>query len=137
MLPILLSGLVTALSLLVVDLIVPGVELDTITAAAIAAASIGVVNAFVKPFLKVLPLPPSLLSFGLFSLVINGFFFWLSSLVVPGFYVSNILGFVLGPIVLSFVGTFLGKYLGDKYPSLMEGVDPQLAGKTEITTTDG
>lgn len=137
MLPILLSGLVTALSLLVVDLIVPGVELDTVTAAVIAAASIGVVNAFVKPFLKVLSLPPNLLSFGLFSLVVNGFCFWLSSLVVPGFYVTGILGFILGPVVLSFVGTFLGKYLADKYPGLMEGVDPQLAGNSEITTTDG
>ena len=103
MLSILLSGLVTALSLLVVDLIVPGVKLDTVTAAALAAASIGVVNAFIKPILSTLSVPASLLTFGLFSLIVNGLCFWLSSLFVPGFYVQGVLGFLLGPVVLSFV----------------------------------
>ena len=137
MIPILLSGLVTALSLLVVDLIVPGVQLDTVTAAAIAAASIGVVNAFVKPALGTLSAPVNLLTFGLFSYVVNGLCFWLSSLVVPGFQVSGILGFLLGPVVLSFVGTFLGKYVGDKYPQLMTGTpeaDRTLSETSDLTT---
>ena len=120
MLSILLSGVVTALSLLVVDLIVPGVQLDTVTVAAIAAVSIGVVNAFVKPVVSILSLPATVLSLGVFSLVVNGLCFWLSSLFVPGFYVHGILGFLLGPIVLSFVGTFLTKYLGEKYPEAMD-----------------
>ncbi len=139
MIPILLSGLVTALSLLVVDLIVPGVRLDTVTAAAIAATSIGVVNAFVKPVLGTLSAPVNLLTFGLFSYVVNGLCLWLSSLVVPGFQVSGILGFLLGPVVLSFVGTFLGKYLGDQYPQLMEGAptnDKSLLGKSDLTVVD-
>lgn len=118
MLSILLSGLVTALSLLVVDLVVPGVELDTITAAVIAAAAIGVVNSLIKPVLSTLSIPANLLSFGLFSLIVNGACFWLVSLAVPGFQVQGILGFILGPVVLSFVGTFLGKYVADKYPQL-------------------
>ncbi|MDB9528663.1 phage holin family protein [Oscillatoria sp. CS-180] len=122
MVSILLSGLVTALSLLVVDLIVPGVQLDTITATAIAAASVGVVNAFIKPAISTLAIPVNLLSFGLFSYIVNGLCFWLASLAVPGFRVSGILGFLLGPVVLSFVSTFLSKYLADKYPQMMEGV---------------
>lgn len=128
LLPTLLSGLVTALSLLVVDLVVPGVELNTITAAILAAVSIGVVNTFVKPIIDVLSIPPSLLTFGLFSIVVNGLCFWLSSLAVTGFQVQGILGFLLGPAALSFVGTFLGKYLGDKYPKLAESA--------ELTTTE-
>lgn len=132
MLLILLSGLVTALSLLVVDLVVPGVELDTVVAAAIAAASIGIVNALVKPIVQVISIPPTLLTFGLFSLVVNGFCFWLSSLVVSGFRVTNILGFFLGPIVLSFVGTFLSKYVADKYPQLAGGADG-----LKLTATEG
>ncbi len=140
MVSILLSGLVTALSLLVVDLIVPGVQLDTVTAAAIAAASIGVVNAFVKPVLGAVSAPINLLSFGLVSYLVNGLCFWLASLAVPGFQVSGILGFLLGPVVLSFVGTFLGKYLGDKYPQLMEGtpaVDKTLSETSDLSTTEG
>jgi putative membrane protein len=123
MLPVLLSGLVTALSLLVVDLIVPGVELETITAAVIAAVSIGLVNAFIKPVLSVLSVPANLFTFGFFSLVVNGVCFWLSSLAVSGFDVRGIIGFLLGPVVLSFVGTFLNNYLTEKYPQLEGGAD--------------
>jgi putative membrane protein len=139
MVSILLSGLITALSLLVVDLIVPGVQLDTVTAAAISAASIGVVNAFVKPVLSAVSIPVNLLSFGLFSYIVNGLCFWLASLAVPGFRVGGILGFLLGPVVLSFVGTFLGKYLSDKYPQMMEGVpqaDQSLSETSDLSTTE-
>jgi putative membrane protein len=117
---ILLSGLATALSLLVVDLVVPGVTIDTLTAAAIAAAAVGVVNAFVKPFLQVLTLPINVLSFGVFSLILNGLCLWLASLAVPGFYVTGIIGFLLGPVVLSAVNTFLGNYLDKKAPAFMQ-----------------
>ncbi len=123
--------LATVLSLLVVDLIVPGVELRTFTAALIAGVALGVVNALVKPVISTLSLPLTFLSFGLFTLVVNGVCFWLASLFVPGFAVSNILGFILGPVVLSFVSSFLGKYFAEKYPDL------KLGGKPEITTTDG
>lgn len=138
MVSILLSGLITALSLLVVDLIIPGVQLDTITATAIAVVSIGIVNAFIKPVLEAVSAPVNLLSFGLFSYVVNGLCFWLSSLAVPGFHVSGILSFLLGPVVLSFVGTFLGKYLSDKYPQLMERVsegDRTLSEASDLSTT--
>lgn len=117
---ILLSGLATALSLLVVDLVVPGVTIDTLTAAAIAAAAVGIVNGFVKPFLQVLTLPINVLSFGVFSLILNGLCLWIASLAVPGFYVSGIIGFLLGPIVLSAVNTFLGNYLDKKAPAFMQ-----------------
>ena len=52
-----LSGLATALSLLVVDLVVPGITIDTLTAAAIAAITVGLVNAFVKPLLQAFTVP--------------------------------------------------------------------------------
>ena len=119
-----LSGLATALSLLVVDLVVPGITIDTLTAAAIAAVTVGVVNAFVKPLLQTFTIPINIISFGAFSLVVNGLCLWLASLAVPGFYVQGILGFLLGPVVLSAVNTFLGNYLDKKAPAFMkEGSD--------------
>ncbi|PZV20717.1 MAG: hypothetical protein DCF21_04205 [Leptolyngbya sp.] len=121
-----LSGLATALSLLAVDLVVPGVTIDTITAAAIAAVTVGVVNAFVKPFLQALTLPINVVSFGAFSLLVNGLCLWLASLAVPGFYVKGILGFLLGPVVLSAVNTFLGTYLDNHAPAFMKQ-DSQLS----------
>jgi putative membrane protein len=116
---IFLSGLATALSLLVVDLVVPGVTIDTLTAAAIAAVTVGLVNAFVKPLLQAFTLPINVITFGAFSLIVNGLCLWLASLGVPGFYVQGILGFILGPVVLSAVNTFLGNYLDKKAPDFM------------------
>jgi putative membrane protein len=133
---IFLSGLATALSLLVVDLIVPGVRIDTITAAAIAAASVGLVNAFIKPILQTVSVPITVVTFGFFALVVNGLCFWLSSLFVPGFYVKGILGFLLGPVVLSFVSTALGNYLDKKAPAFMRDSNNDLLRDSGDLSTD-
>ena len=125
MLGIFITTLVTALSLLVVDLIVPGVGLATFPAAMAAAIALGLVNSSIKPVLKVLSLPVTLLTLGGFSLVVNGFCFWLASLVVPGFAVHGLMAFILGPVVLSVVSTFLTGYF------LNKGLDKKLAGAAE------
>jgi putative membrane protein len=116
MIGILLTWLTTALSLLVVDLVVPGVDFatDNFVIPLLAAIAIGLVNSGIRPILKLLSLPLTFLSFGLFSLVVNGLCFWLASVLVPGFYVRGILGFILGPVVLSLVSTFLNRYFAEK-----------------------
>ncbi|PSB15550.1 phage holin family protein [Phormidesmis priestleyi ULC007] len=114
MLGFFLTTLTTALSLLVVDLTVPGVDINTFAAALLAAVSIGLVNAFVKPVLSLLSLPITFVTLGLFSLVVNGVCFWLASLLVPGFVVHGWLAIVLAPIVLSFANTFLSQYFTEQ-----------------------
>jgi putative membrane protein len=109
-----LTWIATALSLLVVDLIVPGVNLTTFSAALIAAVVVGLVNSFVKPIISVLSLPLNILSLGLFSLVVNGICFWLAASFVPGFSVHGILAFIFGPIILSAVNAFLSNYLAQR-----------------------
>lgn len=115
----LLTLLATALSLLVVDIIFPGVDLANFPTALIAAAAIGVVNASVKPVLSALAMPLNFVSLGSFSLVVNGLCFWLASVLIPGFRVSGLLAFILGPVILSFVNTFISKYFAEKYPATM------------------
>jgi putative membrane protein len=114
MLSFLLTTLTTALGLLVVDLVIPGVTIATFPAALVAAVSVGLVNGFVKPVLSLLSLPITFLTLGLFSLVVNGLCFWLASVFVPGFAVHGFLAFILGPVVLSFATTFLNKYFAEK-----------------------
>lgn len=109
-----LTTLITALSLLIADVVIPGVVLANFPAAIIAAIAIGFVNAFVRPVLSLLSLPVNILTLGAFSLVVNGVCFWLASLVVPGFAVHGLLAFLLGPVVLSFGSTFLSNYFADK-----------------------
>jgi putative membrane protein len=108
----------TALSLLVIDLVVPGVNLANFPAALIAAAALGLVNSGVKPVVSLLSLPLNFVTLGGFSLVVNGICFWLASLFVPGFTVSGLLATILGPVVLSVVNTFLNNYFAEKYPTL-------------------
>lgn len=114
MLSFLITTLTTALGLLVVDIAIPGVTIATFPAALLAGVSIGLVNGFVKPVLSLLSLPITLLTLGSFSLVVNGLCFWLASIFVPGFAVHGLLGFILGPVVLSFATTFLSKYFAEK-----------------------
>lgn len=114
MLGVLLTTLITALSLLVVDLAVPGVAIATFPAALLAAVSIGIVNGLIKPVLSVLSLPINFLTLGAFSLVVNGVCFWLASVFVPGFAVHGLLAIILGPVVLSFVSTVLNRYFAAK-----------------------
>lgn len=120
MLGILLPALVTAVSLLILDFVFPGIKIDGVTASLLAAVAIGVVNAVIKPVIKLVSLPLTFLTFGLFSLVVNGFCFWLASTIVPGFHVYGLLGFFVGPIALSFLGTTLGHYVAESQGQLPE-----------------
>ncbi|NJM98083.1 MAG: phage holin family protein [Phormidesmis sp. RL_2_1] len=123
MLGVLLPALVTALSLLILDWLLPGITLDTVTAALLASVSIGLVNAIIKPVIGLLSLPLTIVTFGLFSLVVNGFCLWLASLLVPGFHVHGLFGFLFGPIALSFLGTTFGHYLADGRDRSPEVID--------------
>jgi putative membrane protein len=108
------TWLATALSLLIVDLVVPNVDIATFPAALAAAVVIGLVNAGIKPILAILSLPITILTLGAFSLVVNGFCFWFASVLVPGFTVKGIVAFLIGPIILSFANTFLNNYFIEK-----------------------
>ncbi|MBD1850747.1 phage holin family protein [Leptolyngbya sp. FACHB-711] len=112
------TTLATALSLLVVDLVVPGVDLDNFVAAMVAAVAIGFVNAVIRPIIATLSLPINFLTLGAFSLVVNGLCLWLAAAFVPGFSVHGLLGLILAPVILSFVNTFLSKYFAERNPNL-------------------
>ncbi|HEY9657830.1 MAG TPA: phage holin family protein [Allocoleopsis sp.] len=118
MLGFFLTTLATALSLLVVDLAVPGVDLANFPAALIAAVAIGLINSTIKPILSTLSLPINFVTLGAFSLVINGICFWLAAVLVPGFGVHGLVAFILGPVVLSLVNTFLSKYFAERRPDI-------------------
>lgn len=118
MLGFFLTTLATALSLLVVDLVVPGVDLANFPAAIIAALAIGLINSSVRPVLSALSLPLNFITLGLFSFVVNGLCFWLASVLVPGFLVRGLVAFLLGPVILTFVNTLLSRYFAERNPDM-------------------
>lgn len=114
MLGYLVTILGTGLGLLVVDTLVPGVDIANFPSALIAAIIIGLVNSFIRPILATLSLPLTFLTLGGFSLVVNGFCLWLASILAPGFSMNGLLAFILAPIILSFTSTFLNKYFAER-----------------------
>jgi putative membrane protein len=88
-----------ALGLWVAWKIVPGVSFANLTDLVIAACVLGVVNAIVRPIIFVLTLPLTVITLGLFLLVVNAAMIGLTSVVVPGFHISGLVAGVLAAIV--------------------------------------
>lgn len=118
-----LTAIATALSLLIVDIIFPGVDIANFPAALIAALVIGLINSSVKPAISTLSLPLTFVTLGGFSLIVNGICFWLASILVPGFRVEGIIAFILAPVVLSLANTFISKYFAEKNMDLQSNTN--------------
>ena len=100
--------LVIAVALWVTAYILPGVHVASWQALAIASLVLGFVNAIVRPILVLLTLPITILTLGLFYLLVNGFTFLLASWVVPGFEVATYWWAVLGALIVSLISWFIG-----------------------------
>ena len=103
--------LFTALALLAISYFVPGISVTSFYTALIVAIVFGILNLVVRPILIVLTLPITILTFGLFTLIINSFLFWFVSTFVKGFEVAGFLPAFLGALVLSILGWFIEKII--------------------------
>ena len=92
---------VNVLAIVLASSIVPGIRLDGVLPAIAAGILLGVINAVVRPVLIVLTFPITLVTLGLFLLVLNGLCLWLVAGVVKGFYVDGFWAAVLGALVVS------------------------------------
>ena len=70
-----------------------------------------VITMVIRPILSILTLPITLITFGLFSFVLNAFLFWAMTLIIPGFVVSGFLPALLGALVLSILSWFIQRIL--------------------------
>jgi len=100
---LLLRWLLSALALLAVAYLYPGVRLESFFAAVIAALVLGFVNALIRPILVLLTLPVTIITLGLFLFVINAGLFWFVAQVVKGFSVDGFLAAIVGSILYSLV----------------------------------
>jgi putative membrane protein len=103
-----------ALALGVAAWIVPGVRIDSPLALAVAALVLGLVNAVIRPVLVILTLPITVVTLGLFYLVVNGLAFALAAWIVPGFEVRNLGWAVVGALVVGLVSWFVGSLGGHR-----------------------
>jgi len=111
---LLLVWILNAIALLAVAYLYPGVQVQDWKAAAIAALVLGLVNTLVKPILVLLTLPVTILTLGLFLLVINALLFWGVAQLIEGFHVSGFWAALLGAILYSVIGWLLSMLIPDR-----------------------
>jgi putative membrane protein len=105
---------VYTLALLLAAHVVPGIRLDSLASAVVAGLLLGLVNAIVRPILVVVTFPITLLTLGLFLLVLNAFCLWLVSAVVSGFQVTGFWPAFWGALLVSVVSWILTALISDR-----------------------
>ena len=109
----LLRVLINALAIMLAASIVPGIEVNGLVAALAGGLLLGLVNAVVRPVLIVLTFPITILTLGLFLLVLNGLCFWLVSAVVKGFVVAGFWSAFFGALIVSLVSWIATALISD------------------------
>jgi putative membrane protein len=110
---LLLQWLLSAIALLVVSHLVPGFQVNGLLPALIAAVVIGLLNATIGLFLKIITIPFSIVTLGIFLLVNNGIMMLLASAVVPGFHVNGFGPAFWGAVVLALLGMLIRAIVKD------------------------
>lgn len=107
MMRIILIWFCNALALLAVAYLLPGIHVEGFEYALIAALVLGLINALIRPVLILLTLPITIVTLGLFILIINGLLFWFAGSVLKGFEVSGFWVGVMGALLYSIISSVL------------------------------
>jgi len=102
---VLLLWLINAVTLLLIPYITPSVSVNSLYTALITALILGLVNSVIRPILLLLTLPITIVTLGLFILVINGLMFWFVASFVDGFHVAGFWSAFWGAILYGILST--------------------------------
>lgn len=103
----LIKWFINIVALLAVVHLIQGINVDRWQTAVVAALVLGLVNAFLKPLVMLLTLPLNILSLGLLTFIINGFMFYLVSIVVRGFHIVSFWNAFWGAFFFSMISFIL------------------------------
>jgi len=103
--------LITALALVIVERLIPGIVVEGLYPALIAAVVLGLLNVIVKPILIILTLPVTIVTLGLFIFVINALLFWFAASFIDGFSVEGFIPALIGSIAVSVISAIGNKLL--------------------------
>jgi putative membrane protein len=114
MLGILIRTLITGLGIWLAAYVVPGVSASSTSALVWAAIALGLINAFVRPILVLLTLPFTIVTLGLFLLILNAGMLNLAGWFVDGFEVVGFWSSIFGAIIISVVSGLCSRFIGPK-----------------------
>src|SRR5215204_3774323 len=109
-----LRVLVVALGLWLASVLVPGIQVEDVWTLVGAALLLGIVNALVRPLLVILTLPITILTLGLFLLVINAALLGLVASFFEGFVISSFCSALLGAMIVSLTGWVVSWFIGSR-----------------------
>ncbi len=111
---LILKWVLNSFALYFVMKIIPGIRIDRFQDLLVAALVIGLLNAFLRPIIILLTLPVTMLTLGLFTLVINGLMFYLAAYLVSGFHVTGFGAAFLAALLFSLFSFILNMVFGTK-----------------------
>ena len=111
---LLLLWILNALALLAVTYLLPSIQISGFGTALLAALVLGFINTLVRPVLAILTLPITVLTLGIFYLVLNGLLFWLASALLPGFQVQGFIPAMIGAILYAVITWVLSALIPNK-----------------------
>jgi putative membrane protein len=111
---VLLRWLVLTAAVLIASWLLDGIYVTGLFPAFLAAATLGILNAFLRPLLILLTLPINILTLGLFTFLINALMLKIVSEIIPGFYVYGFWTAVLGALIIGTVSWLLNAFVGGR-----------------------
>jgi len=113
-LKLIFSWLINAAALYATTRVLAGVRVTGLDQLLIAALTIGLINSIIRPILRFVTFPITVLTLGLFYFVLNGALFYLAAYLTPGFELDGPVSALLGAIVMSVVATVLHLFVKPK-----------------------
>ena len=101
----LLRFLINIFALLLAAYFIPGIGIASLYTAIIVAIALGLINTVIRPILIILTLPITIITLGLFTLVINGLLFWFVASFIEGFEVSSFIAAFFGALFVSIISS--------------------------------
>jgi len=111
---LLVRWLVLTAAIVIASYLISGIEVSGFFSAFFAAAILGILNIFFRPILFILTLPINLLTFGLFTFVINAVLLKMASGVISGFQVHGFWSALVGALVISVVNWLLNSFINEQ-----------------------
>jgi putative membrane protein len=104
--------LITALGLWVADRLLPGIMITGTGSLIVSALLLGIVNAVIRPIILILTLPLTILTLGLFVLIVNGISLAIAAWLVPGFHIAGLWSATFGAIIVGLISWAASAFVG-------------------------
>lgn len=106
---LLVKFVILVISIYIASYIIPGVTISSVSTLLVVSIVLGLINTFVKPILVILTFPLTVVTLGIFLLILNGLLVLLVGNIVPGFHISGLFVAILFSIVVSVVSSLLSR----------------------------